>query len=164
MTTELMLLITLTGIGATLCMDGWALLLKYGFGIASLNYALPGRWLLWMAKGKFFHRTIVTTPVLKGEKFAGWVFHYLTGAIFAFIPLLSAGSRWIAAPTLPAAIIAGLISLAAPFLIMQPALGFGVAANKMPKPKKARMMSLLAHLVYGIGLYLSAVAAAALQF
>lgn len=164
MITESVWMIALTGIGATLCMDGWALLLKYGFGIASLNYALPGRWLLWMLKGKFLHRTIITTPALAGERFTGWVFHYVTGAIFAFIPLLLAGSQWIAAPALTTAIMAGLISLAAPFFIMQPALGFGVAASRTPQPKRARRMSLLTHLVYGVGLYFSAVAAAALRF
>ena len=43
-----------------------------------------------------------------------------------------------------------------PFLLMQPAFGLGVAAAKTPAPWQARLKSLSSHLVFGVGLYLSA--------
>ncbi|WP_428945241.1 DUF2938 domain-containing protein [Pantoea sp. FN060301] len=157
MNLEMILRIVVTGAAATLCMDGWALLLRRFCGITSLDYALPGRWILWMFKGKVIHRTIISTSPLTGEKLTGWIFHYVTGMAFAFIPLLLSGPQWINAPDFGTAAATGLLTLAAPFFIMQPALGFGLAASRTANPQKARLMSLLTHFVFGCGLYLSAV-------
>ena len=45
---------------------------------------------------------------------------------------------------------------AAPFLLMQPGMGAGIAASRTPRPAIARVHSLLNHLAFGAGLYLSA--------
>jgi hypothetical protein len=45
---------------------------------------------------------------------------------------------------------------------MQPALGLGVASSKTPNPQQARLKSLATHTVFGIGLYLAAVAVRAM--
>lgn len=149
--------ILLTGLLATLIMDGWSLARRYLFAVPSLNYALVGRWILWMRKGRYFHHTIHDTPAVKGETVTGWAVHYLTGMAFAFIPLWWQGQQWPEHPDLLSAVISGLLSLMAPFFIMQPALGWGIAASKTPVPGKARLNSAVTHLVYGLGLYLAAV-------
>jgi hypothetical protein len=56
-----------------------------------------------------------------------------------------------------AALIIGLGSVAAPFFIMQPAMGAGIAASRTPKPWAARMRSVATHFVFGIGLYIAGV-------
>lgn len=48
-------------------------------------------------------------------------------------------------------LIFSIITVDFPFFIMQPAFGFGIAVNKIPAPKIARVRSLLAHLYFGIG-------------
>jgi hypothetical protein len=48
------------------------------------------------------------------------------------------------------------VTVAAPFFVMQPAFGLGIAASKTPNPTQARLHNLLTHTVYGFGLYLSA--------
>ena len=68
MTPDLLVRILLTGAGATLCMDLWALLLKRRFGIPSLDYALVGRWFLGMFDGRWFHATIVTAPPRRNNR------------------------------------------------------------------------------------------------
>ncbi|WP_127350177.1 DUF2938 family protein, partial [Enterobacter ludwigii] len=35
----------------------------------------------------------------------------------------------------------------------QPAFGFGIAASRTPHPWLSRLLSLLTHIVFGIGLY-----------
>ena len=50
----------------------------------------------------------------------------------------------------------GVATVAAPFFLMQPAMGFGIASSKATNPNAARLRSLAAHTVFGIGLYLSA--------
>ena len=46
-----------------------------------------------------------------------------------------------------------------PFFIMQPAFGLGVASSKTPNPTGARLKSLMRHIVFGVGLYVCALAA-----
>ncbi|MNC81522.1 hypothetical protein D3C75_1346770 [compost metagenome] len=53
------------------------------------------------------------------------------------------------------AFVLGLVTVAAPYLIMQPGMGAGVFASKTPKPNAARARSLLAHGVFGVALYLA---------
>ncbi len=53
--------ILVTGIGATLVMDLWSLFQKHMLKIAPLNYALVGRWALWLWRGKVRHKTICVT-------------------------------------------------------------------------------------------------------
>lgn len=153
MDNTLVLQIIVTGIGATLLMDGWSMCQKKLLRVPPLNYGLVGRWLLWLARGKVRHNTILSTPCIRGESFTGWALHYLTGILFAGIPFLLQGSSWLHEPLLLTGVLAGLLTLPAPWLIMQPALGFGIAASRTPRPWLARMLSLLTHLAYGLGLY-----------
>lgn len=155
MTTGNLMIIICSGLGATLLTDVWALFQKRILKIPGLNYALVGRWALWMADGRFCHQTIMSAPVRKGETLTGWLIHYLSGALLAFIPLAIVGEGWLHQPEIGTALASGIISLAAPFLLMQPAMGFGVAASKTPNPRRARLLSLIIHLVFGCGLYLT---------
>lgn len=145
--------IVLTGFCATLVMDLWALYQMRVLKIPPLNYALVGRWILWLTRGKIRHHTILSAPQMQGEKLTGWMFHYLTGIFFAAIPLLLVGKDWFQEPALLTGVLTGLLTLIAPFLILQPALGFGIAASRTARPWTARLLSLFAHLAYGIGLY-----------
>ena len=83
----------------------------------------------------------------------GWVFHYLIGILFALIPLLLQGINWFFEPLFITAILVGLLTLFAPFIILQPAFGFGLAASRLPRPWLARVLSMCTHLTYGLGLY-----------
>ncbi|TFZ53054.1 DUF2938 domain-containing protein [Serratia proteamaculans] len=143
----------ITGIGATLVMDSWSLCQRLILKIPPLNYALVGRWILWLTRGKFRHHTILSASQIRGETLTGWIFHYLTGIFFAVIPLLLNGEVWLHEPSIFTGVLAGLLTLIAPFLILQPAFGFGIAASRTPRPWMTRLLSLITHLTYGIGLY-----------
>lgn len=154
----------LIGLGATLAIDLWALFLKRRFNIPSLSYCLLGRWLLHMRSGIFFHDSIGAAPPQPHECPAGWVAHYLIGTAFAVLFVLVAPSSWLASPTLLPALGFGVVTTLVPFLVMQPALGLGVAASRTPKPNLARLKSLSTHSVFGLGLYLWAVLLSPLLF
>ncbi|AFQ50877.1 DUF2938 domain-containing protein [Burkholderia cepacia] len=157
---DFLLRIVLIGTGATLMLDLWALLRRRVFGIPSLDYALVGRWLGHMTRGRFRHASIVSASAVPGERLLGWAAHYAIGIAFAALPVAIAGTEWIGAPTPVPALVAGLASVAAPFFVMQPAFGFGVAASRTPQPGVARRRSIVTHLVFGAGLYLAAFALA----
>lgn len=82
--------------------------------------------------------------------------HYLIGIVFSMLLILIVGDNWLQYPTFWPALLMGVISVVAPFLLMQPCFGFGIAAAKTPAPWLARRRSLVAHTSFGIGLWLSA--------
>ena len=158
-TTAMLIHATVIGTGATLVMDAWAMLRKRLLGVPALNYGLVGRWLAWLPRGRFHHHPIAATPSVRGEQAIGWIAHYLTGIAFAGILLGLWGLDWVRQPTLAPALIVGLGSVAAPFLLMQPAMGAGIAASRTPRPNLSRMHSLVTHALFGVGMYVAGWAA-----
>ena len=146
----------LIGIGATITFDLWAQLLKLLFKIPPSNICVVGRWLLYMPQGIFRHSNIIKAPEKKGECLAGWIAHYMIGISLAAIFILIMGERWVMNPTVIPALLFGIVTVSAPFFIMQPAFGFGFVASKTPNPMQARLRSLMNHAAFGVGLYLFA--------
>jgi hypothetical protein len=144
------------GLGATLVMDLWNLLLRRAFGIPSLDYCLLGRWLAHMPGGTFRHARITAAPPMPFECATGWIAHYTIGLTLALGFVALAPSGWLVRPTLPPALLYGIGTVVFPFLILQPALGFGIAGSRTPRPAHARLKSLATHTVFGVGLYLCA--------
>ena len=153
----------LTGVGATAVMDVWSIARKRMFGIPPLDYGMVGRWLLHLARGRFHHDPITASPAMRGERPVGWTAHYLTGIAFAALLLAVWGVEWARQPRIGPALIVGIGSVAAPFLLMQPGMGAGVAASRTPRPAAARLQSLVTHGVFGLGLYAAGWVAAALH-
>jgi len=149
------------GVGATLAMDAWALALKQ-LGIPSLNFAFLGRWLGHLPDGQWFHASIARAPPVKGELLLGWLAHYSIGISFSALLLSTFGLEWARSPSPWPALFIGVVTVVAPLLILQPALGAGIASSKTPAPLFNSLKSLGTHTVFGLGLYLSALAAAVL--
>jgi hypothetical protein len=147
----------LIGIGATAFMDIVALARTRLFNTPSANYALVGRWLAYCARGRFRHDAIAATPPVRGEHLIGWSAHYVIGIAFATLLLAIFGVEWSCAPTLIPALIVGVASVAAPFLLMQPGMGAGIASSRTPNAAAARLRSLITHAIFGVGLYVAAV-------
>ena len=144
------------GVGATIAMDLLAIILQQLMGIAPLNYALVGRWLAHIGKGVFRHDNIATAKPVTAELIVGWAAHYLIGVVFAAALIMFIGNEWISVPSVIPAIVFGILTVGFPFFIMQPGMGFGIAASKAPKPNVARFRSLLTHFIFGLGLYFAA--------
>lgn len=141
------------GIGATLAFDLWGLFLKQAFKIPSSNFCLVGRWLRYMPDGIFSHSNISCVPKKNAECIVGWIAHYIIGIIFALMFLAFVGNSWMQYPTPIPALLFGMITVSAPFFIMQPAFGLGIAASKTSNPAQARLRSLINHIIFGFGLY-----------
>jgi hypothetical protein len=145
----------LIGAGATAVMDLWGLVASRIFGLPPRDYAMVGRWLGHFPRGRFAHDNIAKAEPISGEGKIGWAVHYATGIVFAAFLLAIFGLDWARDPSLLPALGIGIATLIAPFLVMQPALGAGIAASRTPRPAVARLRSLDAHLSFGIGLYLA---------
>ena len=160
MTVELILSGVLIGLGAAALMDVWGLMLRRGFGIPTLDYALLGRWIGHLAHGRFAHQRIGSSEPIRGERAIGWAAHYAIGVAFAFVLLALVGPDWLRAPTLGPALLVGLATILAPWLVMQPGMGAGIAGSRTPNPRATRLRNVGTHTVYGVGLYLGGVALA----
>lgn len=153
----------LVGAGATATMDLWALARRRLFGTPLPDYGLVGRWLGHMKDGRFRHAAIAAARPVRGERVLGWVAHYVTGIAFAALLLFVFGSAWLERPSLLPALLVGVGTVLAPFLLMQPGMGAGIAARLTKRPLAARLQSLVTHTVFGLGLYLAGWAARFLQ-
>lgn len=151
-----------TGVLATLTMDAWGILRRPLLGWPVADYRLIGRWVAHLFRGTFRHEAIGRAAPVPGESTLGWVIHYATGLAFAAAMFAIAGDDWAHAPTLAPALAFGLATVLFPFLVMQPAMGLGIAASRTPRPATARLQSLLTHAVFGAGLHLGALVAARL--
>lgn len=151
----------LIGTGATATIDIWAALLKR-FGVASLNFALLGRWIGHLRRGRWLHTSISQATPIPGERLLGWCAHYAIGISFAAILLASFGLAWARSPRLLPALFIGTVTVVAPLFILQPALGAGIASTKTSRPIFNSVKSVVTHTIFGVGLFLSACAAAAL--
>ena len=143
------------GAGATALTDLWALVRWRIARISLPDWGLVGRWLTWMTRGRLRHASIKSATPVRGERTIGWIAHYLIGMLFAALLLAIVGPGWRQQPTLAPALFIGVATVAAPFLVMQPAMGAGLAASRTPKPEAARVQSLVTHAVFGVGLYAS---------
>ncbi|GAA3530856.1 DUF2938 domain-containing protein [Zobellella aerophila] len=141
------------GIGATAAMDLWGVVRQPLLGVAPPNYGLVGRWFAHMARGRFRHESIAASAPMRGEHLIGWTAHYLIGIAFAALLISIWGGEWLRQPTMGPAIAVGMGTVVAPFLIMQPGMGAGIAASRTPRPASARVQSLITHAVFGLGLY-----------
>jgi hypothetical protein len=150
------------GLGATLTIDLWALFLRQTFAIRSLNYCLLGRWVLHIPQGRIVHESIGAAAAKPHECMVGWTTHYTIGVTFALVFVSVVSPDWLARPTVFPALVFGIATVLVPFFTMQPALGMGVASSKTPRPAAARLKSLTTHTVFGLGLWLCAIALAAL--
>src|SRR5690606_7958181 len=110
------------GILATAVMDVWVLLLKR-LGVPTLDFALIGRWVGHLPRGRWAHAAIAKAAPVRGERALGWLTHYGVGIAFAGVLVAVHGLAWAQQPSLLPALCIGVATVAAPWFVMQPAMG-----------------------------------------
>lgn len=146
------------GVFATAMLDLWAMALNRAIGAPVTNWAHVGRWVAGVRSGTLCHTNIAAVSPAPHERLLGWSTHYIVGVIYAvlyFGVLAAAGEP----PGISSATLFGIVTVLAPWLILQPGLGIGYFAANAPKPNRTRALNLLSHLVFGIGLYVGATVA-----
>lgn len=144
------------GVGATIVFDLWVKLLMK-FGLPGSNWTLGGRWFAYIPRGKLVHDGIAASPSLPNETAIGWVMHYVTGIVFAAALLLIWGLDWARQPTLGPALIVGVTTVLLGWCVMSPCMGGGIAGQKRPDRWTARAVQLSNHVVFGLGLWATAI-------
>ena len=143
----------LMGIFATFFMDFLAkFLVKSKIVRPAIEPHIPGRWALYMLRGKFIHEDIYQTPALKNEKLAALISHYLIGivlmGIYLFLELKEPAMRdqlWIP-------LIFGVTTVLLPWLWLYPSIGIGFLASKSKNKSDYIIFSIINHTNFGIGM------------
>lgn len=148
------------GLGGTLAMDIWSEVLARGFNQPRPAWARIGRWAAQLLAGRVFHPDIGAVAEVRGELALGWGVHYAVGLTYGVIFALLAGPGWLDAPRFLPLWIYALVTVGAGWFLLQPGMGLGWAASRTPNPWKVRIMGLVAHTVFGLGMYAVALLAA----
>ncbi|WP_420327949.1 DUF2938 family protein [Mameliella sp.] len=144
------------GIGGTVAMDLWALLLDRLTGQGRPNWGNVGRWVGWLFRGRVFHDDIGAAAPVDGERALGWAFHYLVGVVYGVVFALIVGSAWFDAPAFWKAWIWGIVTIAGGWFLLHPGMGLGWALSRTERPWKGRFMGLVAHSVFALGMWAAA--------
>lgn len=143
----------LIGIGATTVMDVWALVLSLLPGQSRPNWGLVGRWFWHLRDGQIFHDDISASKPYAHEVALGWIGHYAVGILYGIIFALYGGAAWFANPIFLPAWIFGILTVAAGWFLLQPGLGIGWAASRLPNARNVRILNLVAHTFFAFGMY-----------
>jgi hypothetical protein len=143
------------GILATVTMDLGAILgVRLGVpgpGPRRTGPDLIGRWVGYLARGKFKHDDILRAPPLRGELPLGLFSHYAIGVglTLAYFALLGAMRI---APSFLTAILYGLATTVLPWFLMFPSQGMGWLGWSAPAPAHLTRTSLYNHAMFGLAL------------
>lgn len=146
----------LIGIGGTLVLDIYAGLLAKFFDLPATNWRLVGRWVGHMKSGQFYQPALPKAEKIPGELAIGWVVHYLIGIAYGLILMVCVNTQWLDLPTILPTLLISWFGIVAPFFIMMPGMGAGMAGAKTPKPTVTRIKSFAGHTIFGLGMFLTA--------
>ena len=142
---------------ATLTMDAGALLGSRlglaGGGPRRTGPDVIGRWVGYMAKGRFRQRDILLAPPLPYELPLGLFTHYGIGITLA-LAYLGGLSRSGIAPTVLTGLAYGVATTVLAWFLMLPSQGMGWLGAQAPAPAKLTRFSLYNHVIFGLGLAL----------
>lgn len=160
-TIEIVLTAAIVGIGGTVILDLWSAFMQRAFEVPATNWAMVGRWVGHMSGGRFVHQNIGEATPIAGELAIGWVVHYVIGILYGLLLVGLWGVEWLREPTLLPPMILALALLVAPYFIMMPGMGSGIAGARTPRPNVTRLKSVIGHSVFGLGMYVTALMIAA---
>ena len=152
----------LIGVGGTIVLDVWALFMAHALKMPASNWPMVGRWIGNMPRGQFVHESMAKARSMNGEAAIGWIAHYVIGIGYGVLLLAFWGRPWITQPTFLPPMILSWVLLVAPYFIMMPGMGSGIAGSKTPKPNLTRLKSVVGHSIFGLGMYATALALALL--
>jgi len=141
------------GAGATAVLDLWSMFTARVGVVPPSNWGLVGRWIGYFPKGTFVHDSIAKAAPIDGERAIGWTAHYTIGIVYAVLLIVICGLPWARHPSVLPALLFAWAALVAPFFVMQPGMGAGIAASRTSNPNAARLRSVAGHTAFGLGLW-----------
>ena len=144
----------IAGIIATVLFDIYQIALNYAYGINKTRWNLVGRYFIGLKNNKYFRDDLINDPFEKHELIYGYLIHYTIGIIYGFFYILI-NLIFYDEPSISIALIYGFITILGGWCIMMPfAYNLGFFASKSDEKNQLIAQGLLAHFVFGIGLFI----------
>ena len=142
-----------TGIIATALFDIYQIALNYGYGINKTRWDIVGRYFIGLKNNNYFREDLINDPSEKYELIYGYLVHYVIGIIYGFFYIFI-NIIFYAEPSISIALVFGFITILGSWCIMMPfANNLGFFASKSDEKNQLIVQGLLAHFVFGIGLF-----------
>ena len=145
----------IAGIIATLIFDLFQISLSYAYNINKSKWNLIGRYFIGLIKNnKFFVDNIEEEEIIDNELLIGYLVHYAIGSIFGLF-YVSINLIFYSEPSLILALIIGIITVLGGWCIIMPyTYNIGFFASKKEEQFQILVQNLIAHFIFGIGLYI----------
>jgi len=151
--------VLLMGAVATATMDIVSTIARRAHIVTTLPPTLMGRWVAGIFQGQLWHANIEQATPVGRELGIALVTHYGVGCAFAALYLYAASRLGVLPRDAVPAVMFGLATSVFPWLLMFPAMGFGLFGARGPIGTQLFLSSLMSHTAFGIGIYLGARAA-----
>jgi len=148
--------VLLLGVVATAVMDILGTLARKAHVVAPLPPTLLGQWVASMARGQVRRASIEQAVPVGHELVIALLAHYVVGVVFASLYLFATSRLDMSPRSAGAAITFGLATCLFPWLLMFPAMGFGLFGVRGPPGTQLFLSSLVNHAAYGVGIWLGA--------
>ena len=144
----------IAGIVATVLFDIYQIALNYAYGINKTRWNLVGRYFIGLKNNKYFRDDLINDPLEKHELIYGYLIHYIIGIIYGLFYILI-NLIFYDEPSILIALIYGFITILGGWCIMMPfAYNLGFFASKSDEKFQLIVQGLLAHFVFGTGLFI----------
>jgi hypothetical protein len=149
------------GVMATATMDILGTLAREAHIVTPLPPALMGRWIAAVARGQPLQANIRDAAPVDHELAIALVTHYIVGIAFVAMYLFATMRLGVSPRSVIPAVTFGLFTSVFPWLLMFPAMGFGMFGTRGPAETQLFLSSLASHAAFGIGIWLGARASGA---
>ena len=144
----------IAGIIATILFDIHQIALNYAYGINKTRWDIVGRYFIGLKNNKYFRDDLINDPVEKFELIYGYLIHYTIGIIYGFFYILI-NMIFYDVPSILIALLFGFTTILGGWCIMMPfAYNLGFFASKSDEKYQLIVQGLLAHFVFGVGLFI----------
>jgi len=144
----------ITGVIATALFDLYQICLFYSYNIDKTRWNFVGRYFVGLKDGKFFQKDLFNERNVKNELLLGYLIHYLIGIIYGIFYIIL-NMIFFSSPSILLALIIGFMTVLGGWCIMMPlAFNLGFFASKEKEQKKILVQNLMAHFIFGIGLFI----------
>lgn len=123
--------------------------------IAPLSPNVVGRWFASVARAHPFHEDIARAVPATHEIAIALPVHYAIGMFLTALFVLTAHRIGWQARSLPPALAFGVCTSVLPWLLMFPAMGYGVFGAHGPEGTRLFASSLVTHIFFGLGLWIA---------
>ena len=144
----------ISGLFATFIFDLFQSSLKYAYGIEKPKWNLLGRYFLGYKESKFIRKTLIDDEELDNELLWGYFFHYLIGIIYGIVFVIL-NFLLFDYPSILLAYIFGFSTVLGAWCFLMPfAYNLGFFASKSEGRTNLLVQNLIAHFVFGTGLFI----------